>query len=172
MNYGSSGSGALLHLGAALFAKETGIQATHVAYKGSAPAVADLLAGTTQFMFLPINEAIAHVKSGALRALAITSEKRSALAPEVPTIREATGKTTMDMGAWQGLMLPKSAPREVVDAVSVALRKTLADKPTQERLTAQGSVVLGGSADEYLDYMKREGDRWAKVIKDTGAKVD
>ncbi|WP_234192922.1 MULTISPECIES: tripartite tricarboxylate transporter substrate binding protein [Pseudacidovorax] len=172
MNYGSSGSGALLHLGAALFAKETGIQATHVAYKGSAPAVADLLAGTTQFMFLPINEAIAHVKSGALRALAITSEKRSALAPEVPTIREATGKTTMDMGAWQGLMLPKGASREVVDAVSVALRKTLADKPTQERLTAQGSVVLGGSADEYLDYMKREGDRWAKVIKDTGAKVD
>lgn len=172
MNYGSSGSGALLHLGAALFAKETGIEATHVAYKGSAPAVADLLAGTTQFMFLPINEAIGHVKSGALRALAITSEKRSALAPEVPTIREATGKTSMDMGAWQGLMLPRGAPKDVVDAVSAALRKTLADKPTQDRLTAQGSVVLGGSASEYLDYMKVEGDRWARVIKDTGAKVD
>lgn len=172
INYGSSGSGALLHLGAALFAKETGIEATHVAYKGSAPAVADLLAGTTQFMFLPINEAIGHVKSGALRALAITSDKRSALAPDVPTIREATGKTSMDMGAWQGLMLPRGAPKDVVDAVSVALKKTLADKPTQDRLTAQGSVVLGGSTGEYLDYMKVEGDRWARVIKDTGAKVD
>jgi len=106
LNYGSSGAGALLHLGGALFAKEMGIQATHIAYKGSAPAVADLLAGNTQFMFLPINEAMAHVKSGSLRALAITSEKRSALVPEVPTIRDATGKTSMNMGAWQGLMLP------------------------------------------------------------------
>ena len=172
MNYGSSGSGALLHLGGALFTKEEGIQATHVAYKGSAPAVADLLAGTTQFMFLPINESIAHVKSGALRALAITSEKRSALLPDVPTIREATGKTTMDMGAWQGLMLPRGAPREVVDKVTAALKKTLADKPTQERLTGQGSVVLGGGAKEYSDYMKVEGERWAKVIKETGARIE
>ncbi|MEJ8850085.1 tripartite tricarboxylate transporter substrate binding protein [Variovorax rhizosphaerae] len=172
MNYGSSGSGALLHLGGALFTKEMGIQATHVAYKGSAPAVADLLGGSTQFMFLPINEALPQVKSGALRVLAITSEKRSALLPDVPTIKEATGKSTMDMGAWQGLMLPKGAPEDVVSKVTAALKKTLADKSLQERLTAQGSVVLGGSAKEYADYMKLEGDRWARVIRETGAKVE
>lgn len=172
LNYGSSGAGALLHLGGALFATETGIQATHVAYKGSAPAVADLLGGTTQFMFLPMNEALAHVKSGALRALAITSEKPSALLPGVPTIKEATGKTTMDMGAWQGLMLPKGAPAEVTGKLTDALKKALADKGLQERLTAQGSIILGGTPKEYADYMKVEGERWAKVIKDTGAKLE
>ncbi|TWD91077.1 tripartite-type tricarboxylate transporter receptor subunit TctC [Variovorax beijingensis] len=172
LNYGSSGAGALLHLGGALFAKEAGIQATHVAYKGSAPAVADLLAGSTQFMFLPINEAMPHVKGGALRALAITSDKRSPLMPDVPTIREATGKSTMDMGAWQGLMLPKGVPDDVVSKISAALKKALADKALQDRLVAQGSIVLGGTAKDYSDYMKLEGDRWAKVIKDTGAKLD
>ncbi|MEJ8816142.1 tripartite tricarboxylate transporter substrate binding protein [Variovorax ureilyticus] len=172
LNYGSSGSGALLHLGGALFAKEMGIQVTHVAYKGSAPAVADLLGGTTQFMFLPINEAMPHVKGGALRALAITSEKRSALLPDVPTIREATGKTTMDMGAWQGLMLPKGTPDAIVAKVSAALKKALANKALQDKLAAQGSVVLGGTAKEYADYMKLEGERWTKVIKETGAKVE
>jgi tripartite-type tricarboxylate transporter receptor subunit TctC len=123
-------------------------------------------------MFLPINEAMTHVKSGSLRALAIASDKRSPLVPEVPTIREATGKTTMDMGAWQGLMLPKGAPEEVVNKLSAALKKALADKDMQERLTAQGSIVLGGTAKDYANYMKLEGDRWAKVIRETGAKLD
>lgn len=172
LNYGSSGAGALLHLGGALFAKEMGIQATHVAYKGSAPAVADLLGGTTQFMFLPINEALPHVKSGALRALAITSDKRSLLLPDVPTMREATGKATMDMGAWQGLMLPKGTHPELVNKVSAALQKSLGDKGMRERLAAQGSIVLGGTAKEYADYMKIEGERWARVIRDTGAKLE
>lgn len=172
LNYGSSGAGALLHLGGALFSKETGIQATHVAYKGSAPAVADLLAGNTQFMLLPINEALAHVKGGALRALAITSAKRSSLLPDVPTVKEATGKDTMEMGAWQGLMLPKGAPVEVISKVTASLKKALANKELQDRLAAQGSVLLGGTSNEYADYMRVEGDRWAKVIRETGAKAD
>ena len=172
LNYGSSGAGALLHLSGALFSKEMGMHTTHVAYKGSAPAVADLLGGTTQFMFLPINEALAHVKSGALRALAFASDRRSPLLPEVPTIREATGKTTMDMGAWQGLMLPKGVPAEVLAKVTGALQATLKDKALRERLSAQGSIVLGGSPKEYADYMKQEGERWARVIQDTGAKAD
>ncbi|MDO5625763.1 MAG: tripartite tricarboxylate transporter substrate binding protein [Pseudomonadota bacterium] len=113
MNYGSSGTWALLHLGGALFTKEMGIEATHIAYKGSAPAVTDLLGGSTQFMFLPINEAMPHIKSGGLRALAVSHDKRVALLPQVPTLREATGKTTMDMGAWQGLMCAQGhAPRD------------------------------------------------------------
>lgn len=171
-NYGSSGSGALLHLAGALFLKETGWEATHIAYKGSAPAITDLLGGSTDFMFLPINEALQHIKGGGLTALAITSEKRSPLLPDVPTIREATGKTTMDMGAWQGLMVPKGVPADVVTKLSAALKKTLADAGLRERLISQGSVMLGGSQKDYVDYMKAEGERWARVIKDTGAKAD
>ncbi len=171
-NYGSSGAGALLHLGGALFLKESGFSASHVAYKGSAPAITDLLAGTTDFMFLPINEAMPHIKGGGLRAIAVTSEKRSNLLPDIPTIKEATGKTSMDMGAWQGLVVPKGTPQDVVTKLQVALQRTLKDQGLNERLTAQGSVVLGGTQKEYVDYMKQEGARWASVIKETGAKVE
>lgn len=171
-NYASSGTGALLHLAGALFTKETGWEATHIAYKGSSLAITDLLAGSTDFMFLPINEGMPHIKSGGVRALAITSDRRSPLLPDVPTIREATGKRTMDMGAWQGLMVPKGTPPDVVSKLTTALQGTLKDQGLRDRLTAQGSVVLGGTQKEYIDYMKTEGDRWAKVIRDTGAKVD
>ncbi|URI08564.1 tripartite tricarboxylate transporter substrate binding protein [Aquincola tertiaricarbonis] len=171
-NFGSSGSGALLHLAGALFLKETGWEATHIAYKGSAPAITDLLGGSTDFMFLPINEALQHIKGGGLQALAITSEKRSPLLPDVPTLREATGKTSMDMGAWQGVMVPKGAPAEVVAKLSKALKEALADPGLRERLTAQGSVMLGGTQKDYVDYMKAEGDRWTRVIQATGAKAD
>lgn len=172
VNYGSSGSGALLHLAGALFLKETGFQATHIAYKGSAPAITDLLGGTTEFMFLPINEALQHIKGGGMRALAVTSEQRSPLLPAVPTIREATGKSTMDMGAWQGLMVPKGTPADVVAKLDTSLQKALKDPGLRERLTSQGSIVLGGTQKEYVDYMKAEGARWAAVIRDTGAKAD
>lgn len=171
-NYASSGTGALLHLAGTLFLKELGFQATHVPYKGSAPAITDLIGGATDFMFLPINEAVPHIKGGALRALAITSEKRSSLLPDVPTIREATGKSTMDMGAWQGLMVPKGTPAEVVTTLQKALQKTLADAGLRERLTSQGSVMLGGTQKQYLEYMKAEGTRWAAIVRETGAKAE
>lgn len=171
-NYGSSGTGALLHLAAALFVKETGWEATHIAYKGSAPAITDLLGGSTDFMFLPINEALQHIKGGGLTALAITSDKRSPLLPQVPTIHESTGKTTMDMGAWQGLMVPKGTPPEVLNKLSAALKRTLADAGLRERLTSQGSVMLGGTQQDYVDFMKAEGQRWTRVIKDTGATAE
>lgn len=167
-NFGSSGAGALLHLAGALFTTETGFKATHIAYKGSAPAVTDLLGGSIDFMFLPINEAMPQIKSGGLRALAVSTEKRSGLLPDVPTIREATGETTMDMGAWQGLMVPKGTPADVVSKLQGALQKTLADAGLRERLTGQGSLMLGGTQKQYVDYMKTEGARWAKVVRETG----
>jgi tripartite-type tricarboxylate transporter receptor subunit TctC len=168
VNYGSSGAGALLHLAGALFTTEVGFKATHIAYKGSAPAVTDLLVGSIDFMFLPINEAMPQIKSGGLRALAVTTEKRSGLLPDVPTIREATGETTMDMGAWQGLMVPKGTPADVVSKLQGALQKALADAGLRERLTGQGSLMLGGTQKQYVDYMKTEGARWAKVVRETG----
>lgn len=172
VNYGSSGTGALLHLAGALFLKEVGVQATHVSYKGSAPAITDLIGGSTDFMFLPVNEASTHIKSGALRPLVVTSERRSPLLPDVPTMREATGKINMDMGAWQGLMAPKGTPADVLGKLQGALQRALADPPLRDRLTAQGSFVLGGTQKQYVDYMKAEGARWAAVVRETGARLD
>lgn len=123
-------------------------------------------------MFLPINEAMPHIKSGGLRALAVSHPKRVALLPQTPTLREVTGKGTMDMGAWQGLMLPKGAPADVVQKVAAALPKTLANKELIERLEGQGSIILGGTQKQYVDYMRAEGERWARVIKETGAKAE
>lgn len=172
VNYGSSGAGALLHLAAALFTGEAGFKASHIPYKGSAPAVTDLLGGSIDFMFLPINEATPHIKNGALRALAVTTDKRSSLLPDVPTIREATGETSMDMGAWQGLMVPKGTPAEVIKKLQAALQRTLADTGLKERLTSQGSLLLGGTQKQYVDYMKTEGARWAKVVRESGVKAE
>ncbi|MBV5291781.1 MAG: tripartite tricarboxylate transporter substrate binding protein [Curvibacter lanceolatus] len=172
VNYGSSGTGALLHLAGALFLKEVGVQATHVSYKGSAPAITDLIGGSTDFMFLPVNEASTHIKSGALRPLVVTSERRSPLLPDVLTMREATGKINMDMGAWQGLMAPKGTPADVLGKLQGALQRALADPPLRDRLTAQGSFVLGGTQKQYVDYMKAEGARWAAVVRETGARLD
>lgn len=172
VNYASSGTGALLHLAGELFLKETGTKAVHVPYRGSAPAIGDLIGGSTQFMFLPLNEAIGQVESGKLRALAVTTEKRVAQLPNVPTIREATGITTVEAGAWQGLVVPKGTPPEITAKLISALSRTLKDEKTVSLLTAQGSIILGGTAQDYASYMKAEGDRWARIVKETGAKAD
>lgn len=172
LNYASSGSGALLHLAGALLTSEFGISANHIPYRGSAPAVNDLLGGQTQFMFLPVNEATPHIVGGRLRAIAVASEKRVPQLPQVPTIREATGKTNMDMGAWQGLMAPKGTPDDVVKKLTAAIQKTLHDKDLTARLEGQGSVILGGTQKQYVDYMHAEGERWANVIKKNDIKLD
>lgn len=172
LNYASSGSGALLHLGGALFAKEMGIQATHVAYKGSAPAITDLISGATQFMFLPLNEATPHIKAGKLKALALTSNKRTPILPDVPTIKEATGLDSLVMGAWQGILVPKGTPDAIVVQLRDATAHALQDKSVRTKLQEQGSEILGGTPQQYTDYMKRESVRWARVIKESGAKIE
>lgn len=172
VNYASSGKGALLHLVGALFVKETGLEATHVAYRGSAPAVTDLIGGSTQFMFLPANEAIAQVNAGALRAIAVANAERLPQLPDVPTIRESLGLNTLDVGAWQGLMVPIGTTPEITDRLTTALQNTLANEGVRERITDLGSVMLGGTSQDYADYMKQESERWAGVVAETGAKAD
>ncbi|WP_444633485.1 Bug family tripartite tricarboxylate transporter substrate binding protein [Cupriavidus oxalaticus] len=172
LNYASSGSGALLHLGGALFAKETGIQVAHVAYKGSAPAITDLISGSTQFMFLPLNEATPHIKAGKLKPLAITSNKRSTIIGDVPTIKEAIGLDSLVMGAWQGILVPKGTPEAIVTRLREATAQTLQDKAVRTKLQDQGSEILGGTPEQYTQYMKSESVRWARVIKESGAKLE
>ena len=171
-NYASSGRGALLHLAGALFLKETGTKAAHVAYRGSAPAITDLLGGSTHFMFLPINEISSHIESGSLKALAVTHTQRVPQLPNVPTIREALKLETMDIGAWQGLLVPAGTPKEVTQKLSAALERTLAAPEVKNRLVELGSIVLGGTDKQYAEYMAAEGARWAKIVQETGAKAE
>lgn len=172
VNYGSSGRGALLHLAGALFLNETKTQATHVAYRGSAPAITDMLGGSIQFMFLPINEISSHLDSGALKAIAVTHSQRIPQLPNVPTMREALGLTTMDIGAWQGLLVPAGTPKDVTQKLSQALERTLKAPEVKSRLVELGSIVLGGTDKEYADYMQAEAARWAKIVHETGAKAE
>lgn len=172
VNYGSSGRGALLHLAGALFLNETGTRATHVAYRGSAPAITDMLGGSIQFMFLPINEISSHLDSGALKAVAVTHSQRIPQLPNVPTMREALGLTTMDIGAWQGLLVPAGTPKDVTQKLSNALERTLKAPEVKSRLVELGSIVLGGTDKEYADYMQTEAARWAKIVHETGAKAE
>lgn len=172
VNYGSSGRGALLHLAGALFLNETGTRATHVAYRGSAPAITDMLGGSIQFMFLPINEISSHLDSGALKAVAVTHTQRIPQLPNVPTMREALGLTTMDIGAWQGLLVPAGTPKDVTRKLSDALERTLKAPEVKSRLVELGSIVLGGTDKDYADYMQTEAARWAKIVHETGAKAE
>jgi tripartite-type tricarboxylate transporter receptor subunit TctC len=172
VNYGSSGRGALIHIVSAQFARETGFEATHVAYRGSAPAVTDLVGGAIQFMLLPANEAKPQIEGGALRPIAVPYPQRLPLLPDVPTFREAIGVATLDADAWSGLSVPPGTPPHIVARLTEALRKTLANEEVRRRITELGSVMLGGTDKEFADLIKQEQERWAKIVAETGVKAE
>ncbi|CAN5447892.1 hypothetical protein BH11PSE4_BH11PSE4_44330 [soil metagenome] len=140
----SPGRGAQLHLAGALFLKETETKAAHVAYRGSVPGISDMLGGSTEFMFLPINEISSHLESGSLRALAVTHSQRIAQLPNMPTMREALGLTTMDIGAWQGLLVPTGTPKDVTQKLSAALQPTLSSADVRTRLAIWDRLSSAG----------------------------
>ena len=172
VNYGSSGRGAMLHIVGAQFAKETGFGATHISYRGSGPAVTDLVGGSTQFMFLPANEAKPQIEGGALRAIAVPYAERLPQLPDVPTFREAIGIATFDADAWSGLSVPPGTPQPIVARLTEALRRTLANAEVRRRVTELGSVVLGSTDAEFAELMKRERERWAKVVTEIEVKAE
>ena len=172
VNYGSSGRGAMLHIVGAQFAKETGFGATHISYRGSGPAVTDLVGGTTQFMFLPANEAKPQIEGGALRAIAVPYAERLPQLPDVPTFREAIGAATFDADAWSGLSVPPGTPQPIVARLTEALRRTLANAEVKRRVTELGSIVLGSTDAEFSELMKKERDRWAKVVAEIEVKAE
>jgi tripartite-type tricarboxylate transporter receptor subunit TctC len=172
INYASSGAGAILHLACAQFAKTHGLKMTHVPYKGSAPALTDVMGGQTEMICVPINEAIGHVRVNRLRALAITSTKRSPLLPETPTLAEATGVKDAEIGAWSGIVAPKGTPKEIVTRLNAEVNKALTNPELLQRLEAQGSEPLGGTPEQHEAHMKREFTRWANVIREAGIKLE
>jgi tripartite-type tricarboxylate transporter receptor subunit TctC len=167
INFGSGGVATTPHMAAELFLSTTGIRMTHVAYRGEAPAIADVLAGQLPLLFANVSVVTGQVKAGTLRALAVTSPRRAPSLPDVPTLAEAGLKDT-DVETWFGLTAPKATPREVVQRLNAEVRKALAAPDLQQRF-AQLSLSVTPSSPEELDTLiKSEAVRWAEVIRRAG----
>ena len=169
--YGSAGNGNVTHLGAFLFLQANGLDAVHVPYKGSAPSLTDLVGGQTQFTAETVNAALPYIRDKRLKALAVMSLKRTSVLPDVPTLNES-GMKGFEVGAWQGIVMPAKTPPAIVQRWNAEVMKTLADPEVKARLAAQGAEPLGSTPEQYGAYLKSEVERWAKVVKATGAKLD
>ncbi|HEX9390869.1 MAG TPA: tripartite tricarboxylate transporter substrate binding protein [Usitatibacteraceae bacterium] len=169
--YASSGNGTSIHLSGELFKIMAKVDLLHVPYKGSAPAVTDLLGGQVQCMFDNMPSSLPHVKSGKLRALAVTTKERSPSAPEVPTVDEA-GLPGFDVSSWFGLMAPKGTPKEIVARMNVEANKALASAEIKKGFLDLGAVPAPLSPEAYGEFIRVEIKKWAEVVKVSGAKAD
>ena len=171
LNFASSGAGTSIHLAAELFKTMSGVQMTHVPYKGSAPALADLLGGQVQLMFDNLPSALPHIKSGKLKALAVTSLQRSTTVPDLPTIAES-GLPGFDANSWFGILAPAGTPKEIIDRLNSEVAKWLASPEAREKLASQGAIPAGRSPEDFAQHIAAETAKWQKVVKESGAKVD
>jgi len=171
LNYGSGGIGSTPFLATELFKARAGIDITHVPYKGGAPALADLAAGQLSMMIENVPGTMPFVRSGKMRALAITSRTRSPLQPDLPTMIEA-GVADYEMIGWNGLFLPKGTPPEIVARLQAALATVLARPEVKEQLAGIGAEAVGDSPQAFAGFFKAETTRWGKLIKDLGIKPE
>jgi tripartite-type tricarboxylate transporter receptor subunit TctC len=171
LTYASSGNGQSTHLAAELFKTMTGAPMTHVPYKGSAPALTDVAGGQVSVMFDTLLSAMPHIKSGRLKALAVTSAKRSASAPELPTVAES-GVPGYEAVAWSGLLAPAHTPPEIVAKLNTEINVILGQPDVQKRFLNDGAEPVGGSPEQFSTHISSEVQKWATVAKLSGAKVD
>ena len=170
INMASSGSGTSVHLSGELFKSMTGIDMTHVPYKGAAPALNDLLAGQVQVMFDNLPSSIAHIKSGELRALGVTTLTRNPALPDVPPIADTV--PGYEASAWFGMAGPKGVPADVVDKLNQTINAAIADPTVKTRLADLGGQPLPGTPAEFGKLQADETAKWAKVVKASGAQID
>ena len=169
--YASSGSGTSIHMAGEMFKVRTGLKTQHIPYKGSAPAVTDLIGGQVHFMFDNMPSAWPQVQGGKLRALAVTTKTRSASAPDLPTMEES-GVAPFDVSSWFGLIAPKGTPKDVIEKINKTVNAAF-DKPeVKEAYSKLGAVAEKNTPQQYADFIKREVSDWAPVVKASGAKVD
>lgn len=171
INYASTGSGSSPHLTAEMLKMEAGIDVVHVPYKGTPLAVTDLLSGQVSFMFANALSVLPQVSAGRLRALAITSAKRSATTPQLPTMIES-GLSGFESGTWYALLAPAGTPREVVARLSGELARVTRNADVREKLAAQGAEALTMTPEQTAAYIKREIAKWGKVVRASGATVE
>ena len=172
LSYASNGNGTSQHLAAEMLATTTGLKLNHVPFKGSAPAITAMLGGQVDFAFAVAPDALPHVKAGKLRALAVTSAKRVAPLPDVPTMIEG-GVPDYEATAWFGYFAPAGTPREIVDRLNAEIARALAAPDVRERLAPGGlSELPGGTPERFGALVKSEIAKWSRVVKESGAKVD
>jgi tripartite-type tricarboxylate transporter receptor subunit TctC len=165
INWGSSGNGSSLHIGLAVFQAATGFKVTHIPYKGSAPAITDLIGGQIQFMHTTTVSAETQIKAGRVRVVALASPKRQALLPDVPTLAEA-GLKDAEAIVWFGMAAPAKTPRAIIDKLNAECNRILLLPDVKRRLDELGLEVQGGTPEQFSAFVKKEADRLQKLIKD------
>jgi tripartite-type tricarboxylate transporter receptor subunit TctC len=171
LSFGSSGNGGGTHLAGELFKTMAGVDLLHVPYRGSAPAMSDLLGGQVQLMFSDAPTALPHVKSGRLRALGVGNPKRSALAPEIPTLSEA-GVRGYESYSWAGIVVPAATPKPIVAKLNADLVKSLNDPAVKQRLLDAGAEANPGTPEQFAKFIRSEIVKYTKVVKDANVKID
>lgn len=172
LNMASSGNGTSIHLAGELFKSMSGTYMVHFPYRGSGPALLDMVAGNMDVMFDNLPSSMAQIKAGKLKALAVTSAQRSAALPDVPTIEEAGGLKGFDASSWFGLLAPAGTPPDIVNRLQQEVARSLGTPAIKERLQAQGAIPSGNTPAEFARLIDAEHRKWAQVVKVSGAKVD
>jgi len=171
ISFASAGQGSITHMAAELFINLAGLRMNHIPYKGTGPALTDTIGGQTDVLFSSTATALPHVKSGRLRAIAVTTAKRLAAEPNVPTLAES-GVAGYDVPLWHGLIGPKGLPRPVVERINAEVGKILKLRETAEQLQTDGVSPAGGTPDEFRERIQKEIALWRKVVAVTGVKVE
>ena len=171
LSYGTAGNGTPPHMTGELFKSYTGVDIQHIPYKGGAPAIADLLAGQIPLMFDNVPPLLPHVRSGKMRALAVTSLARISVLPDVPTLHEL-GLKDFDAVGWNGLLAPAGTPREIVSRVHAEVVRILAIPEVRTNLLTQGADIVGNTPEQFGAWIRTEVKKWGEVIRISGAKVD
>ena len=172
LNMASSGNGTSIHLAGELFKSQTGVFMTHIPYRGSGPALLDLVGGQVDVMFDNLPSAMQLIKSGKLKALAVTSTTRSAALPDAPTIEEAAGLKGFEATSWFGLLAPAGTPPEVVSRIQQEVARALSNPAINEKMLAQGAIPSGNTPAQFAALIDSEHKKWAQVVKVSGARVD
>jgi tripartite-type tricarboxylate transporter receptor subunit TctC len=170
INYASASTGGMPHLAGELFNTMTGVKMVHIPYKGAAPATTDLLSGQVSLMFNNMLSAMPHVKSGRLRAVAVTSSKRSAAVPQLPTIAETV--PGYEASGWYGTFAPAATPRELVAKINGDMNRVMRLPDVAQRLSGDGVEAVGTTPEQFGSYLRQEIAKWGKIVKASGAKAD
>jgi len=171
LQYGSAGSGTPHHIALEMFKQLTGINMLHVPYKGTAPAVLDLLPGRVHCMSAEVLAVLPHARAGKLRALGIATPARNQVAPDIPTVAEA-GVPGFEVTSWYGVLAPIGTPHAILTQLSRGIAKSLATQDMRQRFADLGATPVGNTPEDFAAFVKREGAKWAKAVKDSGAKVE